>query len=213
MDLYSQLADFYEVFDCRIYVTSLTEICKDDITAHFTRLRPHARQTDTDIPRRVLVIMLELRLKVEQFADSTRQQVSHYIIYDHEKGHTGSQYKGEHGVGMLGKHSAMGKAIKALTKKVQDEKSSSEEDGRRKRKKGRCGFTSSNASRHPSSSSGATKDTCSLCGARGHRSSECLVPREKWVALESFLTELQTSARSVRGMIKKSPNISNRSVR
>lgn len=99
----------------------------------------------------------------------------------------------------------MGKAIKALTETVQEDKSSSDEEGRRKRKKGRRFSTSGNVSRPPSSSSDAMKAPCFLCGARGHWSSECPVPREKWVALDSFPAELQTLDRAVCGMIKKEP--------
>lgn len=157
------------------------------------------------MPPRISIITPEFRLTIEQPADSTYQRVSRYIIQDHEKGGTGSQYKGEHGIDMLGKHSTTGKAIKALTENMPDDKSSSEEEGRHKCKKGRRGSTSSNASRPHSSSSGATKAPCFLCDTRGHRSSEYLVPREKWVSLDSLPAELKTSARAVRCMIKKEP--------
>lgn len=39
MDLFRQLSEFYELYDCRISVTSLAEVYMDHFTAHFTRLR------------------------------------------------------------------------------------------------------------------------------------------------------------------------------
>lgn len=56
MYLYSQLAEFYELLDCRIPVTSLAKIYKNHITAYFTRLRLHVRQTDTRMPPHVSII-------------------------------------------------------------------------------------------------------------------------------------------------------------
>lgn len=121
MDLCRQIAKFYELFHCPISVTFLAEIYKDHITAHFTRLRRHARQTDTEMTLQVSIIMPELRLTIEQVADSTHQRVSRYIINDHEESQTGSQYKGERGLDMLGKHIIMSKVIKALTEKISDD--------------------------------------------------------------------------------------------
>lgn len=143
----------------------------DHIIAHFTRLRRHARETDAEMPPRVSIITLKLCLAIERLADSTRQRVSRYIIHDHGKGRTGSQYKGEHGVDMIGNHRVIGKAIKALKDRGLDDKSSSEEEERRKRKKG-CMVEASGAAARPShSASGSTKALCFLCVVRGHRGS------------------------------------------
>lgn len=58
--------------------------------------------------------------------------MSRYIIPDHEKGRTDSNYTGENGVDMLGKHKVLGKAIKAFDEKTTDDKLSSIDGERRK---------------------------------------------------------------------------------
>lgn len=86
------------------------------------------------MPTNISIVTPELRMTIDQLAESTRQQVSRYIIPDHEKGHTGSRYKAESGIDMLGKHSALGKSIKALGDIPADDKSSSDESRRRRKK-------------------------------------------------------------------------------
>lgn len=39
MDLFREIAEFYELYDCRVSVMSLAEVFKDHLTAYFTRLR------------------------------------------------------------------------------------------------------------------------------------------------------------------------------
>lgn len=56
MDLFRQLGEFYEIYDCRVSVTSFVEVYKDHITAKFTRLRKFALRTDSELPLRVSVI-------------------------------------------------------------------------------------------------------------------------------------------------------------
>lgn len=104
---------------------------------------------------------------------------------------------------MLGKHTALGKATKALIEKVPDDKSSSDDEEQRKRKKTKRSSSYTGSTRPPSSSGGSSKAPCFLCGMRGHRSSECRVLRDRWVSLETLPAELQNSAKAVRYMIKK----------
>lgn len=69
---------------------------------------------------RLDVITPELRLAINQLAESTRKRVSRYIIPNDKRGHTGSLYRGEHGLDILGKHNALGKDIKVLRDKQID---------------------------------------------------------------------------------------------
>lgn len=94
-------------------------------------------------------------MTINQLTETTRQLVSRYIIHDHEKGRTSSYYKGKHGIEMLGKHSALEKAIKALVEKLPDEKSSSNEDPRK-----------SKNSRRSSSSKGTRNNQARRVGLR-----------------------------------------------
>lgn len=201
IDLLRQLAKFHIPYDCRILVTSLAERYNDHITAHFTHLRRYARKIDAQLSPCVSLITHKLRLTIDQLSDSTSQRVRRYIIPDHEKGRTGSWYNGKHGIYMFGKHSALGKAIKALTEKATGDKSSSKEEVRRKRKKTRRASISINASKQLSLSSGVARAPCFLCGAHGNLSSEFTIPREKWVTIES--AELQNSTGAVRDIIMK----------
>lgn len=86
---------------------------------------------DAQLPPHVSVITPELRLTIDQLADSTGQSVSRNIISDHEKGLTGSLHGGEHGLYILGKHNVVGKAMKVLTKKLPHDKYSSDDEGSR----------------------------------------------------------------------------------
>lgn len=128
MDLFGQNGEFDEVYDCRVSVTSLVEVYEDKITAHFTRMSKCALRTDSEQPPRVSVVTSKLRMVLKQLVESTWKRVSRYIIPDNERMHTGSHYKEEQGMDMLGKHKALVKAIKALTDKVPDDKSYSHEE-------------------------------------------------------------------------------------
>lgn len=134
MDLFCKLAELYELYDCCVAVASLVEIYKDHVTAQFTRLRTFESKTDSELRTRINTITSEPRLELNQLAETTRQRVSRYIIPDHGRGRSGSLYRSEHGMAMLGKNAILGKAIKALGEKQIDERSSSGEEDKRKRK-------------------------------------------------------------------------------
>lgn len=142
MDLFWKLGTLYEELYCRMSVTSLAKVFKDHLSAHFARLRRYALQLDKDLPPRVSVITPKLQLTLDQLSESTRQRVSQHIVPENEKGRTGSRYKGESRVDMLGKHSALGKAIKALndSRFAEDSASSDEElKTKRPRRNSNCG--------------------------------------------------------------------------
>lgn len=137
---WSNFSALYVLYNCHISVTSLTEVYKDHIDTHFTRLRCYARNIDAEVPPRISVITAELHLTSDQSADSNSQRVIRYIIPDHENGRIGCLYRGRHRADMLRKYSALVKAIKALTEKLRDDNSSSEEDGRSNREKSQRGL-------------------------------------------------------------------------
>lgn len=205
MDLFRKLAEFYELYDCRISIASLVEIYKDHVTADFTRLSTYSLKNDTELPPRIDIITPELRLALNKLAESTRQRVSSYIIPDHERGRTGSLYRGEHSLHMLGKHSALGEAIKELGDKPIDDRSSSGEDFKRKRKKPKRGSSSGGPTRPSGSTNNYARAPFFLRCQRGHRSSDCKVARNKWVEVNTLPTDLHNSAKAVRDMIKKEP--------
>lgn len=64
MDLFHKLAEFYELFDCRISIATLVDVYKDHLTAHFTRLRTYALKNGTEILPHVDFTRSELRLAV-----------------------------------------------------------------------------------------------------------------------------------------------------
>lgn len=95
MDQFRKLGKFYELLDCRTSVALLV-IFKIHVTAHFARLRKCTLKNDSELPTPLDVITTELRLTVNQVVESTRQRVSRYMIPDHERGRTGSLYRGDH---------------------------------------------------------------------------------------------------------------------
>lgn len=88
-------------------MVSLVDVYKDNLTAHFMRLRTCALNNDSKLPPSLDVITLELRLALNQLAECTSQRFSHYIILDYERGLNGSLYRGEYGIDKLGKHNAL----------------------------------------------------------------------------------------------------------
>lgn len=92
-DLFRQLDEFYEFYDCRASVASMVEVYKEHIMAQFTRPPKFALKTDLEMPPRVVVVILDFRVALDHLAQSTRQGVSSYIIPDQKRGRTGSQYK------------------------------------------------------------------------------------------------------------------------
>lgn len=104
---------------------------------------------------------------------------------------------------MLSKQKFLRKAMKALADKSPDGRSSSDKEEKCRGKKAKRSSSSSGSNKTPSAFSGSTKAKCFLCGVRGHRSSECRFPRDKWVSLDAVPGELHNSAKVVRGMIKK----------
>lgn len=115
-------------------MASLVEIFYDHVTAYFTRFRYFVMRRDAEFPPRLSTITRELLLALSQLHETTRQRVSRYIIPDNERGPTGSHYRGENEVDLLGKHTVLDKAIKEL-EKTTDDRSSSHEDGKCKRKR------------------------------------------------------------------------------
>lgn len=190
MDLFIQLRELYDIYDCRVLVASLVEVYKDDITAHFTRLRKIALKTDSELLPHVSVITPELRMALDQLAESTRQSVTQYIIPDRERGRAGSHYKADQVIDMLDKQNNLGKAINAIGDKSPDDKSSSKEKGQHRCKKANPSSSSAGSTRTPSSSGGSSNAQCFLCCVRGHRISECRVLRDRWVSLETLPSKL-----------------------
>lgn len=80
---------------------------------------------------------------------------------------------------MLGKHTTLDKAIKALGDKQLEEISSSGEEENCRRNKNKRNSNSSGSTRPSSVASSSTHAPCFLFGARGHRSYECKVTRDK----------------------------------
>lgn len=147
-------------------------------------------------------------MTLNQLHRSTRQRISQYVVPEHEKGRTGSRYKGDYGIDMLCKHISLGKAIKAISDKtIVEESPSSEEEVRhskRKRKRGNSGGGNGGGGNgggggggnnnangggggnnvgggggcSSNNGGGPLKSPCFLCGVRGHRSTTCKVTRD-----------------------------------
>lgn len=73
-------------------------------------------------------------MDLNQLSESTQQRVSWYIIPDHEHRRAGSLNRCGHVLDMLGKHSSLGKYIKALVEHQLDDRASLDEEDKRKGK-------------------------------------------------------------------------------
>lgn len=54
-------------------------------------------------------------MTLEQLTTSTLQLLRRHIVLDHERSRTGSNYHGENGLDMMGKHYSPGIYVKGLT--------------------------------------------------------------------------------------------------
>lgn len=113
MALFCRLAACYELLYCCISVQFVVEVYFDRVCSFFIRARKYVRGSETELPPRLSMIPLELKITLDLLYVSIRQHVSCFIVLYHERGRTGSTNHVENAIDMMGKNYTLGKWLNA----------------------------------------------------------------------------------------------------
>lgn len=100
-DLFRQLGEFHEVYDCRTSVASLMEVYTEQMTAQVMSLHKFVLQKDSEMAQWLSVVTPALRMALDQLEESTRHWVSHHISQEDQRRRTGYNYKGEDDIDIM----------------------------------------------------------------------------------------------------------------
>lgn len=109
-------------------------------------------------------------MTIDQLIECTRPHNSCFIVQDHERGRTGSNYRCENGISMIGKHFLFGKTVKCLQEKALKHSTPSDDDESHRYK---CSSGAENASRNAFSGGSTFLESCSLWVHSGHQNPDC----------------------------------------